>query len=42
MFAQRIEITTYEEIKEYWDNWAWGRFEEIARAKGKGPKVEVI
>ena len=42
MFAQRIEIATYEEIKEYWDNWAWGKFEEIAREKGKGPKVEVI
>ena len=41
MFAQRIEIATYEELKEYWD-WAWGRFEEIAREKGKGPKVEVI
>lgn len=41
MFAQRIEIATYEEIKEYWD-WAWQKFEDIAREKGKGPKVEVI
>lgn len=42
MFAQRIELVSYEEIKEYWDNWAWGKFEEIAREKGKRPKVEVI
>ena len=42
MFAQRIEIATYEEIKEYWDNYAWEKFEEIAKEKGKGPKVEVI
>ena len=42
MFAQRIELVSYEEIKEYWDNWAWEKFEEIAREKGKGPKVEVI
>lgn len=42
MFAQRIELVPYEEIKEYWDNWAWGKFEEIAREKGKEPKVEVI
>lgn len=42
MFAQRIELVPYEEIKEYWDDWAWGKFEEIAREKGKGPKVEVI
>ena len=42
MFAQRIELVSYEEIKEYWDDWAREKFEEIARAKGKGPKVEVI
>ena len=42
MFAQRIELVPYEEIKEYWDNWAREKFEEIARTKGKGPKVEVI
>ena len=42
MFAQRIELVSYEEIKEYWDNYAWEKFEEIAREKGKGPKVEVI
>lgn len=41
MFAQRIEIATYEEIEEYW-YWAWQKFEDIAREKGKGPKVEVI
>ena len=41
MFTQRIELVPYEEIKKYWD-WALGRFEEIAREKGKGPKVEVI
>lgn len=41
MFAQKIELVPYEEIKEYWD-WAWQKFEEIAREKGKGPKVEVI
>ena len=42
MFAQRIELVPYEKIKEYWDNWAWQKFEDIAREKGKGPKVEVI
>lgn len=42
MFAQRIELVSYEEIKEYWDNWAREKFEEIAKEKGKGPKVEVI
>lgn len=42
MFAQRIELVPYEEIKKYWDDWAWEKFEEIAREKGKGPKVEVI
>ena len=41
-FAEHIGLVSYEEIKEYWDNWAWGKFEEIARGKGKGPKVEVI
>ena len=42
MFAQRLDLVPYEKIKEYWDNWAWGKFEEIAREKGKEPKVEVI
>lgn len=42
MFAQRIELVSYEEIKEYWDNWAREKFEEIAKEKGKGPRVEVI
>ena len=42
MFAQRIELVSYEEIKEYWDDWAREKFEEIAKEKGKGPKVEVI
>ena len=42
MFAQRIELVPYEEIKEYWDDYAWKKFEEIAKEKGKGPKVEVI
>lgn len=42
LFACRIEIVSYDEVKEYWDNWALEKFEEIARAKGKGPKVEVI
>ena len=42
MFAQRIELVSYEEIKEYWDDWAREKFGEIAKAKGKGPKVEVI
>ena len=44
MFAQRIELVSYEEINEYWDNYAWEKFEEITREreKGKGPKVEVI
>ncbi len=42
LFAQRIELASYEEIKEYWDDWAREKFEEIAKGKGKGPKVEVI
>ena len=42
MFAQRIEMVSYEEIKEYWDDWAREKFEDIAKEKGKGPKVEVI
>ena len=42
MFAYNIEIISYNEVHEYWDNWAHGKFEEIARAKGKGPKVEII
>lgn len=42
MFAYRTEIISYDEVKVYWDDWAHGKFEEIARAKGKGPKVEVI
>lgn len=42
MFAYKIEIISYNEVKEYWDDWAQGKFEEIARTKGKGPKVEVI
>lgn len=42
MFAQRYEIASYEEIKKYWDDWAWEKFEEIAREKDNGPKVEVI
>ena len=42
LFAQKIELVSYEELKEYWDDWAREKFEEIAREKGKGPKVEVI
>lgn len=42
MFAQRIELVPYEEIEEYWNNWAREKFEEIAKEKGKGPKIEVI
>ena len=42
LFAQRIELASYKEIKEYLDDWAREKFEEIAKEKGKGPKVEVI
>ena len=42
MFAYRTEIISYDEVHEYWDSWAHGKFEEIARTKGKGLKVEVI
>lgn len=42
MFAQEMGIITYEEVKKYWDNYAWQKFEEIAKEKDKGPKVEVI
>ena len=42
LFTCRTEIISYDEVKTYWDNWAHGKFEEIAREKGKGPKVEVI
>ena len=42
LFAHDIGIISYNEVREYWDNWALEKFEEIARTKGKGPKVEVI
>ncbi len=42
LFAQKIELVSSEELKEYWDDWAREKFEEIAKEKGKGPKVEVI
>lgn len=42
MFAYSIDIVSYEEVEKYWDNWAREKFEEIAREKGKEPKVEVI
>ena len=42
LFAYHTDIISYDEVHEYWDGWAHGKFEEIARAKGKGPKVEVI
>ena len=42
MFAYSIGIISYDEVYGYWDSWAHGKFEEIARTKGKGPKVEVI
>ncbi len=42
MFARIIGAITYEEVKNYWDNYAWQKFEDIAKEKGKGPKVEVI
>ena len=42
MFVQRIGAITYEEVKEYWGNYAWQKFEDIAKEKGKGPKIEVI
>ena len=42
LFAYRTDIISYDEVKEYWDDWAHGKFEEIAKEKGKGPKVEVI
>lgn len=42
LFAQRTGIVTYEEVKEFWEDYALDKFEEIAREKGKGPRVEVI
>ena len=42
MFCQREGFCSYEDIKEYWDGYAWQKFEDIANTKGKGPKVEVI
>ena len=42
MFAYNIGIISYDEVHEYWDSWAHGKFEEIARAKKNEPKVEVI
>ena len=42
MFAQEHGLVSYEEIKEYWNNYVWQKFEDIANTKGKGPKVEVI
>lgn len=42
LFAYRTDIISYDEVKEYWDDWAHGKFEEIAKAKKNEPKVEVI
>ena len=42
LFAYRIGIISYNEVKVYWDDWAHSKFEEIAKEKNKGPKVEVI
>ena len=42
MFAQRIGAITYKEVQKYWNDYAWQKFEDIAKEKGKGPKVEVI
>lgn len=42
IFAYKIEIISYDEVKEYWDDWAHGKFKEIARTKKNEPKVEVI
>jgi len=42
MFAQRIGAITYEEVQKYWNDYAWQKFEDIAKEKGNGPKVEVI
>lgn len=42
LFAYGIGIISYNEVREYWDNWALEKFEEIARAKKNEPKVEVI
>lgn len=42
MFAQRVGAITYEEVQKYWNDYAWQKFEDIAKEKGKGPKVEVI
>ena len=42
LFAKRNDICTHEEVVDFWDEWAWEKFEEVARTKGKGPKVEVI
>ncbi len=42
MFARRIGAITHEEVYKYWDNYAYQKFENIAKEKGKGPKVEVI
>lgn len=42
MFNYKLGIISYDEVREYWDNWAYEKFEEIARTKGRGPKVEVI
>lgn len=42
LFAYRIGIISYDEVKVYWDDGAHGKFEEIAKEKRKGPKVEVI
>lgn len=42
LFCQKENFCSYEDIKEYWEDYAWQKFEDIAREKGKGPKVEVI
>lgn len=42
LFAKRNGICTHEKIVDFWDEWIWEKFEEVARTKGKGPKVEMI
>ena len=35
MFAQEAKLIPYEDIKAYWDDYAWNKFEEIAKEKDK-------
>ena len=33
LFSDKCGIAPFEEIQEYWEGYAWNKFEEIAKSK---------